>query len=77
MSGQPLSRAEIVRRFRKLGFEGPIYRKSKADHAFMVNGSLKARIPNKHGSDIDGALIDRVIKRAGISKEEWDEAGRN
>ena len=43
----------------------------------MVKGSLKAKIPNKHGKDIDGALIDRVIKQAGISKDEWNEAGRN
>lgn len=72
-----MSWREIVRRFRNLGFDGPIYRKSKADHPFMVKGSLKAKIPNKHGKDIDGALIDRVIKQAGISKDEWNEAGRN
>ena len=43
----------------------------------MVKGSLKAKIPNNHGSDINGAFIDRIIKQAGISRDEWNEAGRN
>lgn len=77
MSGQPLPWNEIVRRFKILGFEGPVYRKSKADHPYMVKGTFKVKIPNRHGSDIDGALIERVRKVAGFSKEEWEEAGRS
>lgn len=43
----------------------------------MVKGTFKVKIPNKHGSDVDGALVERVRKVAGFSKEEWEEAGRS
>jgi hypothetical protein len=40
-----ISRRELIRRFRRLGFEAPI---SGGRHQFMMKGSLKVRIPNPH-----------------------------
>ena len=41
----------------------------------MKKESKKIRIPNPHGSgDIDASLVKEIIRQAGISNEEWDEA---
>jgi hypothetical protein len=51
-----------------LGFVGPY---PGADHEYMSRGLVEARIPNPHGSDISVDLLQRILKRAGISREEW------
>ena len=41
----------------------------------MIKGKKKIRIPNPHGSgDIDVSLLKEILRQAGISDEEWDEA---
>ena len=68
----PVSRRELIKRLSKLGFVGPY---PGADHEYMSRGILEVRIPNPHGGDISVDLLQRIIKRAGISREEWlDEA---
>ena len=42
-----LSRRELVRKFRSLGYLGPF---SGKRHQFMLKGMKKIRIPNPHGS---------------------------
>ena len=68
---KPVSRREIIRRFRALGWEGP---HAGGNHAFMVRGQLKVRIPNPHGADIDWSLMKRILQQADISPDEWDRA---
>ena len=69
-----ISRRELVRRFRALGFEGPF---SGGRHQFMVRGQKKIRIPNPHGStDIQPSLISEILRQAGLTRDEWDQAGR-
>lgn len=65
----PLSRQEFIKKLRKVGFEGPY---SGGRHSFMKKGKLKLRVPNPHQGDIDGALINEIIRQAGISKEQWE-----
>lgn len=64
-----ISRTELIRRLRKLGFDGPY---SGGRHSFMKRGSLKLRIPNPHQGDIDGSLLQQIIKQTGIRNEQWD-----
>ena len=64
----PVSRGELIKNLRKLGFEGP-YRGTK--HDFMVRGENTPRVPNPHEGDISRELLDRILKQAGVSKEEW------
>ncbi|MBI5243713.1 MAG: type II toxin-antitoxin system HicA family toxin [Elusimicrobia bacterium] len=64
-----LKRRDLIRRFRRLGFEGPW---SGARHAFMVRGALKIRIPNPHGGDIGIALLREILRQAGIAPNDWD-----
>ncbi len=41
----------------------------------MVRGALKVHIPNPHGvGEIDGPLVKEILRQAGISLREWDEA---
>jgi len=67
---KPLSRTELIRKFRILGFSGPF---SGGRHQFMIKGSHKIRIPNPHHSDIDGSLLKEILRQAGISSTEWEE----
>ena len=65
----PISRRELVRSLRALGFEGPY---SGGRHQFMVKGELVLTIPNPHGSDISVGLLARVLRQAGITRAEWE-----
>ena len=38
----------------------------------MQRGDVVVRIPNPHGSDIDRGLLTRILRQAGISREEWE-----
>ena len=69
----PISRRDLVKKFRSLGFIGPY---SGGRHQFMIKGALKIRVPNPHKSgDISDSLLhtryfDRLIlaKRSGIRR---------
>jgi len=65
-----ISRKEIVRKFRALGYTGPF---SGGKHQFMVKGRQKLRIPNPHGSgDVHISLFREILRQAGISVDEWE-----
>lgn len=69
---KPISRKELIRRLRNLGFRGPV---SGGRHQFVEKGELKVRIPNPHkGNSIDWSLVKEILRQAGIKREEWDEA---
>ena len=70
MSMKPISRRELVRKFRVLGFEGPI---SGGRHSFMQRGSLKVHIPGEHRRDIPVGLQQEILRQAGINVGEWEE----
>ena len=64
----PVSWIELVKRLRKLGFEGP-YRGGK--HPYIVKGNLVLTIPNPHRKEIGVDLLIRILKQAGITRKEW------
>lgn len=66
---KPISRRELIKRLRSLGFEGP---NSGGRHSFMRNGQLKLRVPNPHESDISVPLLKEILRQAGISEENWE-----
>lgn len=67
----PITRRELVRTLRNLGFDGPY---AGARHQFMVRGQLRLRIPNPHEGAIGRDLLARILRQAGISREEWEQA---
>jgi predicted RNA binding protein YcfA (HicA-like mRNA interferase family) len=66
----PISRRKLISTFRKLGFDGPY---SGGRHQFMIRRDVTVRIPNPHGRDIGVALLTRILRQAGISREEWEQ----
>ena len=64
----PISRRKFIQRLRALGFEGPF---AGGRHAQMVRGNLTLIIPNEHESDIGPGFLSRLLRQAGVSREEW------
>ena len=64
----PVSWIELVKRLRKLGFDGP-YQGGK--HPYMIKANLVLTLPNPHRKEIGVDLLTRILKRAGITREEW------
>jgi predicted RNA binding protein YcfA (HicA-like mRNA interferase family) len=68
----PVSYRILIKKFRKLGFEGPL---SGGRHRFMKKGTLKVSIPSPHGSDVIGvALLKEILRQAEISCDDWNNA---
>ena len=65
----PVSRRELVRNLRLLGFEGPF---SGGKHQFMIRGDVTVRVPNPHDGDIGLGLLARVLRQAGVERTEWE-----
>ena len=65
----PLSRRDLIRALRDLGFDGPC---SGGRHQFMVRGDLVLTVPNPHRGDIGVGLLARILVQAGVSREEWE-----
>jgi predicted RNA binding protein YcfA (HicA-like mRNA interferase family) len=67
-----VSRKELIRKFKALGYIGPF---TGGKHQFMVKGQHKIRIPNPHGNkNISVGLLKQILKQANISDSEWDKA---
>ena len=66
----PIKRSDLIRNLRKLGFEGPY---TGGKHQYMVKGEVRVVLPNPHQGDIGRDLLARILRQAGISREEWVE----
>ncbi|MCT7969201.1 type II toxin-antitoxin system HicA family toxin [Laspinema sp. D1] len=60
----PIQRQDLIRNFKKLGFEGPY---SGGKHQYMIQGQLKVWIPNPHQGDIGKSLLVRILTQANIT----------
>jgi predicted RNA binding protein YcfA (HicA-like mRNA interferase family) len=65
----PITRRELIRGLRKLGFEGPL---SGGRHQFMVRANVVVVVPNPHGRDIGVGLLARILRQAGVFRSEWE-----
>ena len=68
MKLSPVSRQELIRRLRSLGWSGPF---SGTKHQHMVKGNIQLTIPNPHGEAIGVGLLKMLLNEAGISRDEW------
>ncbi|MDP2218329.1 MAG: type II toxin-antitoxin system HicA family toxin [Methanolobus sp.] len=64
----PVTHRNLVKRLRELEFEGPF---SGAKHSFMTKGDIVLTIPDPHKDRISAYLLQRILKQANISREEW------
>lgn len=65
----PVTRAELVRRLRRLGYDSPF---SGGRHEFMLRDTQRLILPNPHRRDISTSLLSRILKQAGVTRSEWD-----
>ncbi len=64
----PVSWREFVERLRALGFEGPF---AGGQHPQMRRSDLTLILPNPHEGEISVGFLQRLLRQAGISREEW------
>jgi hypothetical protein len=64
-----IKRRDLIPHLKQLGFEGPY---SGRKHQFLVRGDVAVRIPNPHQGDIGMELLARILRQAGVDKEEWE-----
>ena len=65
----PISRADLIRSLRNLGFDGPYV---GGKHQYMIRGQLRLVLPNPHQGEISMALLTRILRQAGIDREDWE-----
>jgi predicted RNA binding protein YcfA (HicA-like mRNA interferase family) len=65
----PISRRDLIRNFRQLGFDGPV---AGTRHEYMERRGRRVHIPNPHAGDIGRDLVVELLRQAGISREEWE-----
>lgn len=68
----PLKAEQVIRKLRKLGYEGPV---AGGRHSRMVHAGRGQIIPvpMHKGTDVSVGLIRAIIREAGITLEEWIE----
>ena len=64
-----IKRKDLIRTLKEAGFDGP---HAGGKHEFMVKGNLRLTIPNPHQGEIGKDLLSRILKQAGISRDEWE-----
>jgi len=65
----PIRRRELVAARRELGFDGAEPGGSYED---MDRNGRCVRVPNAHEGDISHNLLSRILREAGVSRDEWD-----
>ena len=64
----PVSRVQLIRRFKELGFKGPF---SGVEHQFLLRENRRLILPNPHRHTIGVNLLARIVRQAGITREQW------
>jgi hypothetical protein len=65
----PIKRSDLIFYPRRAGFAGPY---AGAKHEYVVKGTVKVSLPNPHHGDIGKDLLTRILRQAGIPREDWE-----
>lgn len=65
----PIKRNDLVQYLHRLGFNGPF---PGGKHLIMRRGDISLRIPNLHRGDISVDMLLRLLRQAGIQRDEWE-----
>jgi predicted RNA binding protein YcfA (HicA-like mRNA interferase family) len=65
----PISRRELIRRLRQLGFGPPV---AGTRHEYKEGRGRRVRIPNPHRGSIGADLLPEILRQTGISRDEWE-----
>jgi predicted RNA binding protein YcfA (HicA-like mRNA interferase family) len=64
-----INRRDLIRYLKDVGFDGPY---AGGKHQYMLKGELKLTIPNPHQGDISSSLLNRILRQANITRDEWE-----
>jgi len=65
----PTRRTDLIQYLGRLGFDGPF---SGGKHQIMRKGDITVRIPNPHRGDLSANFVARLLRQAGVSRQEWE-----
>lgn len=65
----PVKRKDLIRYLQQTGFNGPY---SGGKHEYMVRGNTTITLPNPHQSDIGRDFLARILRQAGLTRDEWE-----
>lgn len=65
-----ISRRNLIRYLKRRGFTSPY---AGGDHEYMERETKKLPLLNPHAGDISRGLLARILREAGISREEWEQ----
>ena len=65
----PIKRRELISVLKRLGFQGPY---AGGKHQYLVSGELRLYIPNPHDGEIGRDLLARILRQAGIDRNDWE-----
>lgn len=65
----PIKRRDLIAYLKVVGFTGPYPGKR---HEYIKRPGVRVILPNPHQSDISREFLLRILKEAGISREEWE-----
>ena len=66
---KPIKRKDLIKTLKEAGFEGPFV---GGKHEFLIKGELRLILPNPHQSEISKDLLARILRQAGLTREEWE-----
>jgi len=64
-----IKRRDLIRYLRELGFDGPY---SGGKHEYMIRNGPPLILPNPHQGDLSKGLVARILRQAGINREDWE-----
>ncbi|MBI2098011.1 MAG: type II toxin-antitoxin system HicA family toxin [Candidatus Vogelbacteria bacterium] len=64
----PVSQKKFIAKLTRLGFAGPF---QEGPHPYMIRSYVVLTVPNPHDGDISVDLLVRLLRQAGISRQEW------
>ena len=67
----PVSRRTLIASLRRLGFAGPY---AGGRRQFMTRGDIVLTVPNPHSGDIGPGLLAVILRQAGITRADWENA---
>ena len=66
---KPTKRRALIRKLRKLGFDGPF---PGGKHQYMRRDALKIRVPDPHGTqDVGLPILKQILRLLQLSDDEW------
>jgi len=66
---KPTKRSDLLKALKDAGFKGPYV---GGKHEFLVKGELRLILPNPHQGETSRDLLARILRQAGLTREEWE-----